>query len=58
MTTRQFHEEACEKALYEEGICTCEKNSSLPRYRHGDEPVYGEEPSSYDGRTHGPAMDW
>lgn len=58
MTRRQFHEDECAKALYgDQGICTCDE-TNIPRNQYGDEPVYGEEPSSYDGRTHGPALDW
>lgn len=58
MTTYQFHDEECEKAVYgEEGICTCDE-INIHRYRYGDESVYGEESSSHDGRTHGPALDW
>lgn len=58
MTTRQFHEDECEKALYEESICTCETNTSMPRYWNGEDPRIRRGLSSHGGRTHGPAMDW
>lgn len=45
--------------MYEGGICTCPDEDELPpRWDTYDVPVWGEEPSTHDGRLAGPALDW
>ncbi|MGW2456801.1 hypothetical protein ACWCTA_36560 [Streptomyces sp. NPDC001704] len=53
------HDEECELLMYEGGICTCPDEDELPPRRDTcDVPVWGEEPSTHDGRLAGPALDW
>ncbi|MEH0424776.1 hypothetical protein [Streptomyces sp. B21-083] len=52
------HDEECELLMYEGGICTCPDGGESPRWDTYDVPVYGEEPSTHDGRLAGPALDW
>ncbi|MER5549678.1 hypothetical protein ABT072_46620 [Streptomyces sp. NPDC002589] len=50
------HDEECDAALFEDGVCVC--GDDVGRYNTYDRPVYGEEPSSHDGRITGPSLDW
>ncbi|OYP10134.1 hypothetical protein CFC35_41630 [Streptomyces sp. FBKL.4005] len=61
MSTRRrpvVHDEECEAGLFEGGVCICAAGDVGDRYDAYDCPVYGEEPSSYDGRLSGPSLDW
>jgi hypothetical protein len=53
-----IHDEECDAALYEGATCACNDDDESGRRAFYDVPVYGEEPSSHDGRPAGPAMDW
>ncbi len=61
MSTRRMviHDEECEAGLYEGGVCICVAvDADGGRYDAYDRPVYGEDPSSHDGRLSGPSLDW
>lgn len=52
-----IHDEECEAD--EGGVCICAAvDADGGRYDAYDRPVYGEDPSSYDGRLSGPSLDW
>ncbi|MEU3756400.1 hypothetical protein AB0H17_27175 [Streptomyces olivoreticuli] len=52
----QHHVEECESVDYEGAPCTCDLIAEYGS--HYETTVYGEDASNYDGRTHGPALDY